>query len=65
MLVDDDVAVLPRDAAQRQVAVVQIAHRRHERHAPGGREELREFGGVVYDFHAILAKRRVTIRRRD
>ncbi len=42
---DDRVAVLARDPAQRQMAGVQIAHRRHERDAAGAGEAIGEFGG--------------------
>ena len=37
---DHRVAVLARDPAQRQMAVVQVAHRRHERDALGAGEVL-------------------------
>ena len=37
---DDAVAVRARDAHQREMALVQVAHRRHERHLVGAREPL-------------------------
>ena len=48
---DDGVAALARDPAQREVALVQIAHRRNECHALRVREMFRKFGGGVNDLH--------------
>ena len=53
---DDRVAVLARDAAKLQVAFVQVAHRRHERHAARAVEALRELGCGADNFHTRLVR---------
>ena len=42
-----------RDPAQRQMAGVKVAHRRHESDSLGARQALGELGGGVDDIHAI------------
>ena len=48
---DDAVAVTARDAHQRQVALVEIAHRRHECDAAGAGEPLAQRIGRLDHFH--------------
>ena len=63
MLATTQSRVLPRDAHQRQVALVQIAHRRHERDAIGPVEPLAQRLGRLDHFHRCTSvSARVAVR---